>query len=444
MRRRHNSDTTHLLTFFACLILAGSALLYLPESWAGSKSGGQALSYVDALFISTSAVCVTGLVTVDTSEFSRFGQTIILLLIQLGGLGIISFSSLALLMPGHRIPFRRLKTIRGFSVGGVEHDPVKIVRNIVGLTLAIEAAGTLVLTILFAAQGQGEPLWEALFHAVSAFCNAGFSLFPTSLENFSGNPLVLLTISALIITGGIGFIVLQDLERRIRGKRRRLSYHSKLVLFATTSLIVGGALAFFLLERQRAYAGMSTLDAAINAFFQAVTPRTAGFDAVMQSDLSRASKFVTTLLMFIGGAPGSIAGGIKVSTAFLVAAVMFRRPDENGDITVLKRRLPAATTHRALVYFLKATAILALAAGALSLTEGANGAAFDEVVFEAVSAFATVGLSLGITSDLSVPGKVIIIATMFAGRVGLIALAFPGASAGERRLAYPEGDVLLG
>lgn len=438
MLRRQTSDAYYLLAFFAFVIAVGTALLLLPASWAGPER----LNPIDALFTATSAVCVTGLSTVDTAIFSRFGQTVILLLIQVGGLGVISFTSILLTIPGRRLPLRRLKTIRGFSVEGVEYDYAKIVRNIVFFTFFIEAAGAAALYPAFSGAGVESPAFAALFHSVSAFCNAGFSTFSTGLEGFARRPGVLGPVMALIVSGGIGFIVLQDLERRARGKRKRLSYHTVVVLASTGFLIVSGALCFWVLERNNAFSGLGPFDTVLNALFQSITPRTAGFNTVPQGELSQPSTFVTILLMFIGGAPGSIAGGIKVTTAFVVVLVMLRRQDENGDINVFKRRLTATTSSDAVVYFLKAFALLLCAAGALSITE--SGVNFGRLVFESVSAFGTVGLSLGVTPSLSAGGKLVIIATMFAGRVGLIALAFPGAARKGGAVSYPEASILLG
>ncbi len=444
MRKYQASDASYLLGFFAVVIAIGSVLLSLPLSWEGRTASPGPLRYIDALFTSTSAVCVTGLAVVDTAAYSRFGQTVILLLIQIGGLGIISFTSLLLTIPGRRLPLRRLKTIQSFYVEGVEYEPVKIVRSIMFFTLGIEAAGAAVLYFLFSAAGVDDAAFAAVFHAVSAFCNAGFSVFSANLEGYGGNVPVIATISALIVLGGLGFIVIQDIERRFRGKRKRLSYHTKVVLGMTSFLIVSGGLAFFLLERGAAYAGFRWPVAVANAVFQSISPRTAGFDTVLQSSLSQPSKALTLLLMFIGGAPGSIAGGIKVTTAFVVAAVMMKRPDGHGDITVFKRRLSARTMNDAVVYFLKATFLLLVSAGALSLIEGLRGVDFSSLLFETVSAFATVGLSLGITGSLSDAGKLVLIATMFAGRVGLIALAFPALRRNEAAIVYPEGSILLG
>jgi len=433
-----------LLAFFLAVIAVGTLLLLLPASWSDPSDTGTSLAFIDSLFIATSAVCVTGLATVNVADFSRFGQFVILALVQVGGLGIIAYTSLLLIMPGRRLPFRRLRTIRGFSVTDVEYDPARIVRNIVLFTLFIELFGTFMVYLIFLGAGVSDPGFAALFHAVSAFCNAGFSLFPDNLESFKGNPALLCALSLLIVLGGIGFIVLQDIERYLLGKRKNLSYHSKLVLSVTAVLIVGAAAAFWFLERDFSFAGMGPLEKAANALFQAITPRTAGFNAVRQTSLSQPSKFLTIILMFIGGAPGSIAGGIKVSTAYLVLLVMLKRSNERGEINSFKRRLSAETTGTAVVYFLKAGFLLIVAAGALSLSEGPRGADFAHIIFESVSAFGTVGLSLDFTPYLSVVGKLIIIATMFAGRVGLIALAFPVSNAKSAYVVYPEAEVLVG
>ena len=364
----------------------------------------------------------------DTSTFTRFGQIAILALIQLGGLGIISFSSLMLIVPGRRLPFRRLRTIRSFSVEGVENDPAKIIGSIVLATVVIEGLGTLALFGLFSQAGVPESLFTALFHSISAFCNAGFSTFPDSLERFKLEPGILLVVACLIVTGGIGFIVLQDIARRVRGRKRNLSYHSSLMLAITAVLILVAAVAFWFMEGENTFRGMSALNRAVNALFQSVTPRTAGFNAVHQADLRQPTKFVTILLMFIGGAPGSIAGGIKIATAYVVLMVMLKKANERGEINAFRRRLSPATINAAVVYFIKAAFLLIFASGLLSVFEARRGMDFGHIAFEVTSAFGTVGLSLDFTPGLSTAGKLVLIATMFTGRVGLLAILFLGGS----------------
>jgi len=444
MRVFLRSDAFYLLAFFSMVIAIGALLLLVPGVWLGTSAQPGPLKPIDALFTATSAVCVTGLITVDTAGYSRIGQVIIVALIQIGGLGIISFTSILLTIPGRRLPLRRLNTIRGFYIDGVEYNPVHIVRNIVALTLTIEALGAIALAIFFRNAGIPNYAFAGIFHSISAFCNAGFSIFSLNLEEYYGNVPILVTIMILIVSGGLGFIVLQDLYRWARLKRHRLSYHSKVVLFMTGMLITVGTLLFFLIERPRQYREMNIVVAGVNALFQAITPRTAGFDTVPQGLLSQPSKLLTLLLMLIGGAPGSIAGGIKVTTAFVVAVVMFRRPDRNGDITLARHRLPAQTINDGIVYFLKAIALLLTAVLALSLTEGLRGIALGDLAFEVVSAFGTVGLSVGLTASLSTAGKLVIIATMFAGRVGLIALAFPSGEQDRHDITFPRGNILLG
>jgi len=444
MRRVFKSDSAYLLVFFTVVISIGTFLLMLPSAWAGRTGRSVRLSPVDALFTSTSAVCVTGLTIVDTADFSRFGQLVILGLIQVGGLGIVSFTSFMLLLPGGRLPFRRLRTIRSFSVQGVENDPVRILRAIVVSTFLIEGLGAAALALLFDRLGHSDPVYLGIFHAVSAFCNAGFSVFPDSLERFNREPLLLGTVSILIMTGGIGFIVLQDLSRRILGKKRNLSYHTKLMLSITAVLVVAGAAAFWLLERDHAFAGMSEPVRAVNALFQSVTPRTAGFNAVHQAGLRQPSKFLTILLMFIGGAPGSIAGGVKIATAYVVLLVMLKRANERGEINSFRRRLSPETINSAVIYFIKAAFLLIFAAGILSVVEAPRGADFGHIAFEVTSAFGTVGLSLDFTAGLTPAGKLVIIFTMFTGRVGLLAFLFLGGSTRAGNFVYPEAEILIG
>ncbi len=444
MRKPFKSDAVYLLAFFLIVIAAGTFLLLLPGAWAGSPGRPARLSPIDALFTSTSAVCVTGLTTVDTADYTRFGQLVILGLIQVGGLGIVSFTSFMILLPGRRIPFRRLRTIRSFSVQGVENDPAKILRGIVISTFLIETLGAAALAFQFSRLGQPEPAYLGIFHSVSAFCNAGFSVFPDSLERFRGEPLLLMTFAALIVPGGIGFIVLQDIARRARGRKRILSYHSRLMLSITAVLVLSAAGAFWILERDHAFAGMSAADRIANALFQSVTPRTAGFNAVHQADLRQPTKFITILLMFIGGAPGSIAGGIKIATAYVVLVAMLKKANERGEINAFRRRLGPETVNSAVVYFIKAAFLLILAAGILSVTEAARGVDFGHIAFEVASAFGTVGLSLDFTAGLTPAGKLVIIGTMFTGRVGLLAFLFLGGSTRAKMFVYPEAEILIG
>jgi trk system potassium uptake protein TrkH len=438
------NDAFYLLAFFIIIICIGTFFLMLPISWIGSSQNHASLKLIDALFIATSSVCVTGLSSVNTADFSRFGQTVIIVLIQIGGLGIISFTSIIMSIPGNKIPFRRMNTIRSFFVDGVEFDTKKIVQHILFYTFLIEASGALLLSMLFYQAGIQDWLFYGIFHAVSAFCNAGFSPFSNNLEGLISNIPILIVIMMLIIFGGLGFIVHSDVSRKFFRKKKRLSYHSKIVLSMTGILLLFGTIWFLVMENNRCYAGMSFPVALTNAAFQAVTPRTAGFDVIPQNELSQPSKILTLILMAFGGAPGSVAGGIKVTTIFVIIAVMLRKPDKNGDIKIRHHRLGAQTIHNAIVYFLKAVALLVLCTILLSSIEGYYGVHLDAILFEVFSAFGTVGLTLGLTMELSVLGKLVIIGTMFAGRVGLIALAFPATRHKDYDVTYPEGNIILG
>jgi trk system potassium uptake protein TrkH len=331
---------------------------------------------------------------------------------------------------------------------GIEYRPQMIVRNIITFTFIFELLGTLLFTLFFYMAGIEHPLFMGLFHAVSAFCNTGIALFPDQLRRFSANIPVLITVMTLILLGSVGFIVLHDIIRvmigRIEGRRTRLSYHSRVVLAITGIIILGGSLFFFITEQKGLYRDLGPGVAWINALFQAINPRSGGFDVLSQPQLSQSSKFITCLLMLSGGAPGSIAGGIKLTTLFVIFAVMLRKPDAEGDIIVFHHRLTRNTIHTAVVYMLKALGLLTCCIGALAIIEGMHGKPIGAIVFETISAFGTVGLSLGITADLSTGGKWVIIATMFAGRVGLITLAFPAVRHRQYEVNYPEGSLLLG
>ncbi|MHB9291690.1 trk/ktr system potassium uptake protein [Hollandina sp. SP2] len=441
MNSFQKSDAFYLLAFFLIVIALGTTLLLLPGSWQGPAP----LNPLDAFFTAASAVCVAGLGVVDITAFSPVGLIVIMLLIQIGGLGIISFSSILLTIPGNRLAIMQRNTIQGFYIDGVEYQPRRIVQNIIGFTVVIEAAGALLLALCFRQAGVENWIFMGVFHAVSAFCNAGISPLADGLIGYAGNTPFLLVLMTLVVLGGLGFIVLQDILEVWLGKKQRLSYHSRIVLVITACLILGGTALIFVLERKRLLSGMVMFpDAWVNALFQSVTTRSGGFEVLPQSSLSQPSKLLTGLLMLIGGAPGSIAGGLKITTVFVVFLVMFRKPDEQGDIKFFHHRLTGETLNKGVVYVLKALALLLVCIAALTVFEGIQGKSLGALVFEVVSAFGTVGLTLSLTPSLSAGGKLIIIAAMFAGRVGLVALAFPAIGRRNYAITYPEGSILLG
>jgi trk system potassium uptake protein TrkH len=445
MSKAVSSERFYLFSYFIGVIMTGALLLWLPSSWKGEGR----LAWIDALFTATSAVCVTGLITVDTTQYTLLGQTVIMLLIQFGGLGIITFSTLLLVRPRLKLSMTSYRVIKGFSLDSIESQPLAIVRQIVVSTLAIEALGAVVLYFGFRPTVHVRLGFTALFHAVSAFCNAGFSIFATNLEGYVANPTVSLAVMGLIVLGGIGFVVLQDVNGTLLlGRKRTLSLHTRGVLVTTAVLILSGGGIFLLFEHRAAYAVLSWPVRVLAAFFQSVTPRTAGFDTVIQSSLSTSSKMLTLLLMFIGGASGSTAGGIKVNTFFIITLLAVRGADERGEVTAFNRKIPSKTVDNAVIFTMKALMLLFAVSFLLTVSEryfASRQGLFIEYIFETFSAFGTVGLSLGITPHLSVVGKLLIIGTMFMGRVGLLALAIPT----SRRLPvhmldYPEEEVMVG
>jgi len=421
LHRRPRPIAFRLVAGFAFLILAGTLLLSLPLA----SADGQRAPFVDALFTATSAVCVTGLVVRDTATaWSGFGQAVILALIQLGGFGFATSATLLLALLGIR-PTLRDRLACGMSLG--EAGPggvVRLLRRLAILTLAIELVGALVLLPSgIAAAGSFLPgLWWAVFHSVSAFNNAGFDVVGgfRSLTPYQHAPQVLIPIAVLVILGGLSFAVLSDVARERRWGR--LTLDSKLVLSMTGALLAAGTILVLLFEwnNPRTLGPLAWPDRVLNAFFHAVVPRTAGFNSLDLARMNDETLFVTIGLMFVGGASGSFAGGIKVqSFAVLVLAVwtvLRGRP----HVAAFGREIPAEFVFRAMAIALLAVALVFASSFLISLVEPFS---LLEIWFEAASAFGTVGLSMGITPHLHTLSKLVLVATMFAGRLGPLTLA---------------------
>lgn len=434
-----------LYSYFLGLIAAGTVFLSLPLSWG---AGGSRAAFIDAVFTAVSAVCVTGLTTVDTALWSRFGQVVILLLIQAGGLGIVTFGMLYLVMPRARISLRDTRMLgSAFTAERMVH-PRSVIRSIFITTLVIEGIGAVLLSIAFGRSGRSDAVFSGVFHAVSAFCNAGFSIFSEGLASYRSDPAVSITLMALIILGGIGFMVIRDLLRAgMPGRRCPLLFHTRLMLTATPLFIAAGLLGYLLLDGTDVFSSLPPAQRILAALFQSVTTRTAGFSTVDQAALSAPSRWLTLMLMIIGGGSGSTAGGIKVSTAFILVLVLFRGVSERGDIRFLGRRITSADVSRAAMFFLKAVALLFLSILALGVIERPDETGFppSDIIFESVSALGTVGLSTGITERLSGGGKLVVMATMFMGRVGLFSLVMRTVKErAERMIERPKGEVLIG
>lgn len=436
---KFKKDTLILLFYFLCIIFCGSILLSLPLA---SRQGS--LRYIDALFTAASAVCVTGLTVIDVpSTLTRAGQAVLMVLIQMGGLGIIAFYTLYLVLPRRRISIVTRGLAGDYSVPSIEFRTRRIIAKIVAWTAAFELTGACIVWLRLSQHGY--TFFDAIFHAISAFCNAGFSTLRSGMESFRDDYLMNIVTMALIVCGGLGFIVLEDVARVIRGKKHHLNYHSTIVLRTTAALIVIGAVLFFLLEKDHAYRGLSGGAKVLASCFQSITPRTAGFDTVPQANLSTTSQLLTILLMFIGASPASTGGGIKTTTFYLLLLLAFRFKND-GDLVDRNRTIMPSTLLRATTYAVRAVILVLIVSAVVLFTERAHGRLFgiENVVFETVSAFGTVGLSIGITPMLSDVSKLALICTMFMGRVGLFVLAISYSKFSPKPYAEaPRADILL-
>ncbi|MBN1503978.1 MAG: hypothetical protein JW952_02825 [Candidatus Eisenbacteria bacterium] len=437
---------------FLCVILVGAVLLSLPMAAARER-----VSVIDALFTATSAVCVTGLTVVDTgSVYSLFGQIVTILLIQIGGLGITTFSTFFVYVTGGRMSLRG----RGVVESTLTQHPVRnmgqLLLRILIVTAVIEGIGAVLLypSLTPGVRAGYFPVFTAIFHSVSAFCNAGFSLYSTNLGSYVGNPAVSLTICGLIILGGLGFVVMTELWefvfKRRRGLPKRLSLHARVVLTVTGVLLAAGTLVFLLLERNNALAGMPLGTKLLASFFQATTPRTAGFNTVPLGMCANATLFFIIMLMFVGASPGSCGGGIKTTSLAVIVGLAMSKLRGNADVNLFRRRVPDGVVSNAISVAFLAAVMLVLVIMLLSVTETALQEAFpgDDFIalsVEAVSAFGTVGLSTGITPSLSVPGKLLIIILMMVGRLGPLTITIALAARELKpRFRYAAESVMIG
>lgn len=416
------------------LILLGSLLLFLPFATAV----GEETSFLTAVFTATSATCVTGLVVVDTyMHWTVFGKIVILLLIQVGGLGFMTMGVLFAMCLKQRITLRTRgilqESINALQVGGV----VRLVKHALIGTAIVEAAGAALLSIRFIPVfGWGKGILFGIFHAVSAFCNAGFDLMGeysgeySSLTSFDNDIVINVVIMALIIIGGLGFAVWEDIRtNRFRVKRYRL--HTKLVLLVTGILLLGGTALFYLLEKDNLMAGMGVRETLLTSAFSAVTARTAGFNTIDTGALTEGSKFLTIVLMFIGGSPGSTAGGIKTVTLMVLIAFVWSNLRHATGCNLFGRRLDEETVKKASTVMMISLMLVVTATITIAIIQPLP---LLDVIFEIVSAIGTVGMSTGITRDLSSAVRVIIILLMYCGRLGSMSLAL---SFTERRRVAP-------
>lgn len=430
-----------LLMGFLIIIAIGSTLLSLPQATISNEP----LSFPDALFTATSATCVTGLIVKDTAtHFSQFGQIVILILIQLGALGIMSAGVFFIIILGKKISLAQQINIKNIFSTKFTTEAIRLVKLLVIFTFSIELIGALVLFFY----KWPNNFFYALFHSISAFANAGFSLFSDSFMQYRGDLSMNIIITLLVIAGGLGFMVLVNLWDWLRhffkNKRPgRLSLHSKIVLTASIVLIVLGAWFFYTFERADAFTGYSSREALLTSYFQSVTARTAGFNTVNINTLSAPSRFFLMGLMFIGGGPGSTAGGIKITTFVLLLIMIISIIKGQKKGSIFKRSIPEENIRKAMTIVVLSFLVLISFWLLLALTE--KGASFKDIAFEATSAFGTVGLSTGLTLTLSYAGKMIFVILMLVGRLGPLTLAFllaktPRAS----KITYPQESVGIG
>lgn len=441
---------TLLIGGFAAIILVGTLLLLLPWSQTRGEVG-----FVDALFTATSAVCVTGLIVVDTgTAFTRFGQVVILALIQIGGLGLMTFAALAFLMLGRRLSLASQAALHdAFFQRDLGIEFKKKFLQILLITASLELAG--IFWIFLALMRRNIPVMEgfysALFHSISAFCNAGFSIYKDSLIGVRDSPIIMTTVMTLIVLGGLGHMVVFEVWQLARNRLSRanpsgphpLSIHSRVVLRTTLALIIAGWLGLILLGLTKAETGWGMKLS--SALFQSITARTAGFNTVDIGVMPLSSLFLLILLMFIGGSPGSCAGGVK-TTALAISAAEFRaRLKGEEQVVMLDRRVPKPILGRTMVLIRLSIFWNLLGLLLLLYTEtGRSGVGFHDVLFEQISAFGTVGLSTGLTDKLTVIGRLWITATMFVGRLGPLTIALGVLPATPTHVKYPEGRIMIG
>lgn len=427
-----------LILVFISFILLGACLLKLPFATTGG------IKWVDALFTATSSMTVTGLMVVDTAQsFTFFGQLVIVSLIQLGGLGIMSFAVLIYMMLGRKIGLKeRLimqQALNTTSVGGI----ILLVKNLFIFSIAIEFIGMILLSFTWVPElGWGKGIYYSFFHSVAAFNNAGIGLWSDNMMGYVGNPIVNIALTSLIIIGGIGFTVLSDIKYKKSFKK--LSLHSKIMIVGTFVINLVAMFLIFVLE----YSNPNTLgslhslgDKLWASYFQAVSPRTAGFNTIDIAGLDESTIFLMLLLMFVGAGSASTGGGIKLTTFLIIVLGVFTFLKGKQDIVMAKRSISLSLLFRSLAISTIAIFFIFLAVFILNISEDAE---FLPILFEVISAFGTVGLSMGFTASLTAIGKIVIIFMMFLGKLGPLTLAFSLARPEKAKIKYPTEDILTG
>jgi trk system potassium uptake protein TrkH len=428
---------------FLSIILAGTVLLSLPVS----SRAGTGIGFLNALFTATSATCVTGLVIADTlNTWSVFGQVIILILIQIGGLGTITLVTFFTVIVGKKIGLKG-RLLAQESLGHYSfRDILKLIKKIVIITFSVEFTGAVLLSFTFIPRYGASGIFNSIFHSVSAFCNAGFDIIGSfqSFTGFNNNPFLLLVIMLLIITGGLGFIVWQDIMEY--KKTKKLLLHTKIVLIMSSVLIVGGALYFLIFEYNNSatIGNMDFINKAFSSLFHSITTRTAGFNNLDLDSMTETSKIGTIILMYIGAAPGSTAGGIKITTISLIIIAIISQLKGRRETIIFKERVPFNIINRALSII--GISIIWIVVFTIIILAAEKDKSFINVLYEVTSAFATVGLSSVSTPELTVFSKTLIMITMFVGRIGPITFALALTLKPEKKredIVYPQGKVIV-
>lgn len=443
IRIKHLNTAEILAIGFAVVILIGALLLNLPFA----SKDGQSVGFINALFTAASSVAVTGLVVKDTlTHWTTFGHVVILILIQIGGLGIITMGTLFALILGRRINFRQRRVMQEAMNKITLNGVVKLAKYILIMTFVVEGIGAIILSTRFIPEyGWRTGIWYSVFHSVSAFCNAGFDLIGNfqSLTPYVSDPVVSLTVAILIIIGGLGFVVIFELMDKKSFKK--LSLHSKIALTMTAALLILGYIIVLALEYNNpdTMANLSFGGKLISGFFHSVTPRTAGFNTLPMDQLMMGTIVMTMIFMFIGAGSAGTAGGVKVTTVGVIIASIVSTLKGRNETETFNRKLPRDLVNKSLAIITLALAWVLVVVFILSITEDAD---FMTILFEAISAFGTVGLSLGLTGELSAIGKIVITVTMYIGRIGPLTLFM---ALGQRRqvqtaISYPDEEVMIG
>lgn len=436
------SPSRKLILGFLLAILVGTFLLMMPFS----LKEGEKLSFLSSLFTIVSAVCVTGLTVVDVSKvFSPVGTTIIIFFIQLGGLGVMTFSSIIFLATGKKMTFYERELLKEERNADSSGEIADFIKKLLFIVFIIESIGAVILTTQFIGQMSfWKAIYYGIFHSISAFCNAGFALYSNNLEGFKSNIVINLTIGYLITLGGIGFAVITSFITVVRNGVDRFNLTSKMAILISIILTFGGMILFFILEysNPNTIGDLNIFQKVLASYFQSVTLRTAGFNTVPLGDLRSSTIFISCILMFIGASPGSTGGGIKTTTFGVIMFYVIGIAKKRENIEVFNRRIDWEILNRALAILVIAITYVAFIITCILVIDNFS---MEQVVFEVISAFGTVGLTLGITPNLSVISKFLIIITMFVGRLGPLTFALAIGESKKKAISkYPKENILVG